>query len=145
MHCFDDFMARERFLCHWTFDLNPNKIYLVCIVESVIDDEPSLTNAMTGWWTRDKPFLQTMITDPIFLLRSIDNIWRWFELSAWWRHQMETYSALLAICAGNLPVTGEFPAQRPVTRSFDIFIELCLNKRLSLVIWDAIAPIMTSL
>ena len=34
---------------------------------------------------------------------------------------METFSALLAICAGNSPVTGEFPAQRPVTPSFDIF------------------------
>ena len=33
---------------------------------------------------------------------------------------METFSALLAICAGNSPVIGEFPAQRPVTRSFDI-------------------------
>ena len=29
--------------------------------------------------------------------------------SSWWRHQMETFSALLAICAGNLPVSGEFP------------------------------------
>ena len=29
-------------------------------------------------------------------------------------------SALLALCAGNLPVTGEFPSQRPVTRSFDV-------------------------
>ena len=38
-----------------------------------------------------------------------------------WRHQMETFSALLAICAGNSPVTGEFPAQRSVTRSFDVF------------------------
>ena len=27
----------------------------------------------------------------------------------WWRHQMETFSALLALCAGNSPVTGEFP------------------------------------
>ena len=35
----------------------------------------------------------------------------------WWRHQMETFSALLAICAGNSPVTGEFTAQRPVTRA----------------------------
>ena len=34
---------------------------------------------------------------------------------------METVSALLAICAGNPPVNGEFPAQRPVTRSFDVF------------------------
>ena len=27
----------------------------------------------------------------------------------WWRHQMETFSALLAICRGNSPVPGEFP------------------------------------
>ena len=33
---------------------------------------------------------------------------------------METFSALLAICAGNSPVTGEFPAQRPVTRIWDL-------------------------
>ena len=44
---------------------------------------------------------------------------------------METFSALLAICAGNSPVTGEFPTQRPVTRSRDVFFDLCLNKRLS--------------
>ena len=33
---------------------------------------------------------------------------------AWWRNQMETFSALLALCA------GEFPAQRPVTQSFEV-------------------------
>ena len=44
---------------------------------------------------------------------------------------METFSALLVICAGNLPDPGEFPAQRPVTRSFDVFFDLRLNKRLS--------------
>ena len=40
---------------------------------------------------------------------------------------MELFSALLGICAGNSPVTGEFPAQRPVTRSFDVFFDLRLN------------------
>ena len=35
---------------------------------------------------------------------------------------MESFSALLAICAGNSPIPGEFPAQRPVTRSFDVFL-----------------------
>ena len=40
-------------------------------------------------------------------------------------------STLLAICAGNSPVTGEFPTQRPVTRSFGVFFDLRLNKRLS--------------
>ena len=49
---------------------------------------------------------------------------------SWWRHQMETFSALLAICAGNSPATGEFPKQRLVTRSFDVFLDLRLNKRL---------------
>ena len=48
---------------------------------------------------------------------------------SWWRHQMETFSALLVLCAGNSLVTGEFPSQRP--RSFDVFFHLCLNKRLS--------------
>ena len=55
--------------------------------------------------------------------------------STWWRHQMETFSALWAICAGNSPVPGEFPAQMPVTRSFDIFFDLRLNKRLSKQSW----------
>ena len=41
---------------------------------------------------------------------------------------METFSALLALCAGNSPVTGEFPSQRPVTRSFDVFFDLRLKK-----------------
>ena len=53
----------------------------------------------------------------------------------WWRHQIETFSALLAICGGNSPVPGEFPAQRPVTRSFDVFFDLHLNKRLSKKSW----------
>ena len=56
-------------------------------------------------------------------------------LISWWRHQMETFSALLALCAGNSPVTGEFPAQRPVMRSFDVFFDLCLNKQLSKQSW----------
>ena len=42
---------------------------------------------------------------------------------------METFSALLAICAANLPVAGEFPTQKPVTRSFDVFFNMRLNKR----------------
>ena len=54
---------------------------------------------------------------------------------AWWRHEMETFSASLALCAGNSPVPGEFPAQRPVTRSFNIFFDLCPNKRLSKQWW----------
>ena len=52
---------------------------------------------------------------------------QWFRqnLFPWWR----TFSALLAICAGNSPVPGDIPAQRPVTGSFDVFFDLGLNKR----------------
>ena len=54
---------------------------------------------------------------------------------SWWRHRMETFSALLALCAGNSPDTGEFPSQRPVTLSFDVFFDLHLNKRLRKQSW----------
>ena len=44
----------------------------------------------------------------------------------WLRHQMKTFCVLLG---------GELPAQRPVTRSFDVFLDLRLNKRLSKQSW----------
>ena len=55
--------------------------------------------------------------------------------TSWWRHQMKTFSASLAICAGNSLVSDEFPTQRPMTRSFDVFFDLRLNKRLSKHWW----------
>ena len=51
-------------------------------------------------------------------------------LKPWWRHQMETVSALLSFCAGNSPVTGELPTQRLVTQSFDVFFDLQLKPQL---------------
>ena len=65
------------------------------------------------------------------------HLWKVFEFdtnrtsdrTSLWRHQMETFSALLAICVGNSPVPGEFPAQKPLTRCFDVFFDP--NKRLS--------------
>ena len=47
----------------------------------------------------------------------------------------EKQSALLALCAGNSPVTGEFPSQSPVTQSFDDFFDLRLNKQLRKQSW----------
>ena len=58
-----------------------------------------------------------------------------FNALTWWRHEMETFSALLALCAGDLPVIGEFLSQRPVARSFDVFFDLRLDKRLSKQSW----------
>ena len=64
----------------------------------------------------------------IFLIRNL-NIMR-FQKS-WLRHQMETFSASLALCEVNPPVTGGFTSQRPVTRSYDVFFDLRLNRRFS--------------
>ena len=52
-------------------------------------------------------------------------------ITTWWRHQMETLSALLALCAENPPVIDEFPHKRPVTWSFDVFFDQGLNIQLS--------------
>ena len=48
-----------------------------------------------------------------------------------WRHQIESFSALLALCVVIPLANGEFPSQRPVTRSFAVFFDLRLSKRLS--------------
>ena len=52
-------------------------------------------------------------------------------VAPWWRQQMKTFSASLALCATNSPLTGEFPSQWPVARNFNAFLDLCLNKRIS--------------
>ena len=57
-------------------------------------------------------------------------LWPYFP---WWRYQMETFSALLALCAGNSPVNS--PHKGPVKRSFGVFFNLRLNKRLSKHSW----------
>ena len=68
-------------------------------------------------------------------MHSLWSLWsRW--IITWWRHQMETFSAVTGPLWGNSPVIGEFPSQKPVTRSFDVFFDLRLNKRLSKQSWD---------
>ena len=64
------------------------------------------------------------------ILWNMHTILCYFSVVTWW-HQMEAFSTLLVICAENSPLTSEFPAQRLVTRSFDVFFNLGLNKRLS--------------
>ena len=62
---------------------------------------------------------------------------------------METFTALLALCAGNSLATGEFPSQKPVTRNFG-FIWSAPEQTIvqtveTSVFWDSIALIMTLL
>ena len=68
-------------------------------------------------------------SEVIQLISVTDPTKRW--LKAWWRHQMEKFSTLLALCVGNPSVTGEFPSQMPVTRGFDVFFDLRLKRRFS--------------
>ena len=70
--------------------------------------------------------MQSQFSPLEILLYSIQSMWitqtqvvRSSHLRTWWRHQMETFFPLLALCEGNSPVIGEFPSQRPVTQSFD--------------------------
>ena len=58
----------------------------------------------------------------LVLLKYRDDVIKWEHL-------------LLALCAGNSQVTGEFPPRRPVTRSLGVFFDLRLNKRLSKQSW----------
>ena len=80
----------------------------------------------SDWWeveTRVGLFSTCMDTACNYCILScnFENFW------SWWRHQMETFSALLTLCEGNSPVIGEFPSRRPVTRTFDVFFDLRLN------------------
>ena len=97
-----------------------------------------LTHLMAVWY---KKYMHQLLLTQMWILLLL---FRWLfnsplthlkNMNTWWRHQMETFSALLAICAGNSPVSGEFPTQRPVMRSFDVFFDLRLNKRLSKQRW----------
>ena len=89
-------------------------------------------------WTLMRPSLEILESDQASVIwhlkRGYGNIAA--TTVRWWRHQMKKKSVLLALCAGNSPVTGEFPAQRPVTRSFDVSLDLRLNKRLSKQSWS---------
>ena len=82
--------------------------------------------SVTIWWrTAKRIFHRIRITMAKLLVKCIPR----------WRHQMKTFSALLALCVGNSPATGELPSQKPVTRSFVVSLSSALNKRLSKQSW----------
>ena len=68
----------------------------------------------------------------------------------WWRHQMETFSMLLALCAGNFTSDQWVPRIKASNAELWCFLWSAWKKTIEetivrLVIWDAIAHIMTSL
>ena len=120
-------------LCHYKTihtaimltDVGENDSGIACIVSSVLCTYvyslcPMQTITYLEWNECSKSILAS---------------WYSHKMS-WWRQQMETFSALLAICAGNSPVPSEFLTQRPVTRSFGVCFDLLLNNRLSKQSWS---------
>ena len=127
------------------------QISLKYVPKGPINNSPALVQKMAWRRSGDKPLSEPMmvrlpthicVTRPQWVNNGNPHTWKhglYIETAscvqtfcvrlacAWWRPQMETFSVLLAICAGNSPVPGEFHAQRPVTRSVDAFFDLRLN------------------
>ena len=111
-----------------------NVIYILLYIDSILSiffqHSNILTRASHHW---------CLASNIVLVLIVLVREWSFRECSwlskSWWRHQMETFSAVLANCAGNSPVPGEFPAEKPVTRSFDVCFDPRLNKRLSNKSW----------
>ena len=78
------------------------------------------SNAENGsiWWRHHEIWVDV---SPV----SHDGVIKWKHFPCYWA----------AICAGNSPLTGEFPSQRPVTQHFDVLFGLRLNERLSKQWW----------
>ena len=87
-----------------------------------------MQSILWGLWSTDFIIRYMLVIELLVPGRSGCNI---KSISSWWHHQMETFSALLALCEGNPPVIGGFLSQKPVMRSFDVFFDLGLKKRLS--------------
>ena len=83
------------------------------------------TNSQSCWWFEPPIIIQIPACKLYHVAAD------WIQWSGYcnhsWCHHMETFSMLLALCAGNSPVTGEFPSQRPVTWSFDVYFDLRIN------------------
>ena len=111
------YLEKNLLICNnWNFIYGNILIFIFSIFVAVILKWPRRGNEST-----------------IFLVNMSDSYFGYHyvaEKIVWWHHQMETFSVFLALFCGNSPVTGEFPSQRPVMRSFQIFSDLRPNKRL---------------
>ena len=96
----------------------PNKGPVIWdLILSLLLSWTKLLNSHSNWRCVKTPWYSWGI--------SVIGVWSWrckpkfstrtkvvFCIYTWWSHQMETFSALLALCVANSPVTGEFPSQR---------------------------------
>ena len=106
----------------WNRCIYPHSLRLRILTKQHVDGfvqerRNSIANALDLRLSRTYPSMFQYLPKHILLNRF-----------SWWRHQMETFSALLALCAGTSPVTSEFPAQSPVTRIYEVSFDIRLNK-----------------
>ena len=94
--------------------------YLPAIMNTFyVDFGMSQTKVNTCKDCPHKAIFYDILTSIVKIYQRITKGYKWLTLICvpdprpWWRHQMETFPVLLALCAGNSPVTGEFPSQRP--------------------------------
>ena len=69
-----------------------------------------------------------------YLTQSAYAFWIVYSRSAaksWWRHDMKTFSMLLALCVGNPPATLWFPSQRVSNAGIEVLLDMNINKLLN--------------
>ena len=123
---YDYFSLHTIYFCTWCHTIPySDGTYVISVIHR------RLINYLVDWlWTHGKANIKYAHFLVLMYWETPSTTHCW-QLS-WWRHEMEAFPALLTVCAGNSLVTGEFPTQNPVTRTFDVFFDLRLNKRLSI-------------
>ena len=88
-------------------------VWLICFLCGVVGFQSTLiVKYVIQYWN-----IWTLLEAGLTVMDGTCSSWIHDDVIKW-----KFFSALLALCAGNSPVTGEFPSQRPVTRSFDVFV-----------------------
>ena len=108
-------MGKSRVYIYCAFDRH-------CVIDDIFYTEPAVHKMISqrllymchwssGFWVWVFVMIMEIVTSwSIVPFTETGMLLFWWNFHhPWWRHQMETFSALLAICAGNSPVSGEFP------------------------------------
>ena len=133
------FMQNKNYITHMipsVYDRYPPKLYLQTQPSSSARNAPCIVQGSdVKFWmrlqilwqvymvyhSRASHFHSCLIRRGPYITRStLPN-----TLTTWWRHQMETFSALLAICAGNSPVPVNSPHKGPWRRVL-MFCLICV-------------------
>ena len=130
----------KRFSSYWSTPIEVSFCRIIMIIRYFLQIFLSIQQitrleilCQCSFWVWARLMGEDIIPDKYFTVCPM--VYAYCPFFSWWRHQIETFFALLALCARNSPVTGEYPSQGPVTQSFDVFFDLRLHKRLSKQSW----------